>query len=449
MDLQSLFGQISHTRIKSPTNHTLKFLYNQKMSSKKCYFSEFGGSLSSDPTCLKGYYCPSVIADQIPPTQCMPSTECALTRLLGKPCIDGPNITNTYFTNGSFGAMGKYEPILCPPGYYCENQQKIDKCPQGYFCPTGTVFPKKCDLVASCPIGSTAQVSYTGIVCILILDAALAAIYAYQYWFDRKNVKKVETVLPLSIMSQVRESVLGVASPKTSKETLADNFRKAMNGRDLRMHFLCENLGFALPTGKVVLQGVSGKISAGKMTAIMGPSGAGKTTFLNVLCGKIARTSGKLYISGRELEMQKYKNIYGFVPQEDIMHRELSVKENILHSARIRAPSKWSSAEVEDHASSIIEALKLKHVSHTLIGDGIIRGVSGGQRKRVNIGIEVASTPLCLFLDEPTSGLDSTSSLEVMDMLEKISRIGMTIVAVIHQPRVEIFNKFDGKFIVI
>lgn len=124
------------------------------------------------------------------------------------------------------------------------------------------------------------------------------------------------------------------------------------------------------------------------------------------------------------------------------MYRGMTVRENILHSARMRAPTQWNAKQVQDHAESIIEALNLAHVAETVIGNGIVRGISGGQRKRVNIGMEVAATPLCLFLDEPTSGLDSTSSLEVMDMLNKISEIGTTIIAVIHQPRVEIFSKF-------
>ena len=204
-----------------------------------------------------------------------------------------------------------------------------------------------------------------------------------------------------------------------------------------------QDLRFSIK-GKEILKGVTGHIHAGKMTAIMGPSGAGKTTFLNVLCGKVNRTSGSLKISGKEAELQAFKKICGFVPQEDVMLRELTVRENILHSARIRAPKSWSAAQVEAHVDTLIEALNLSHVAHTLIGDGITRGVSGGQRKRVNIGMEVAATPLCLFLDEPTSGLDSTSSLEVMDMLDQIAKIGTTVVAVIHQPRVEIFEKFDN-----
>ena len=226
------------------------------------------------------------------------------------------------------------------------------------------------------------------------------------------------------------------------KNALAMNFQRSLGGKDLRMHYEMDQLGFTLPSGKQVLQGVTGRIHDGKMTAIMGPSGAGKTTFMNVLCGKVNRTSGTLKISGKVAELQAFKKICGFVPQEDVMYRELTVRENILHSARIRAPKSWTAKQVEEHVDSVIEALNLTHVAHSLIGDGITRGVSGGQRKRVNIGMEVAATPLCIFLDEPTSGLDSTSSLEVMDMLDKISNIGMTIVAVIHQPRAEIYNKF-------
>ena len=243
-------------------------------------------------------------------------------------------------------------------------------------------------------------------------------------------------------------------SAKT-KNHLAANFKNSFEGADLKMHFEMDHLGFKLPNGKEILKGVTGHIHAGRMTAIMGPSGylipllqtliinsAGKTTFLNVLCGKVNRTHGVLKISGKETEVHKFKKICGFVPQEDVMHRGMTVRENILHSARMRAPKDWTAEQVNSHVQDIIQGLQLDHVSETAIGNGIVRGISGGQRKRVNIGIELAATPLCLFLDEPTSGLDSTSSLEVMDMLDKISDIGVTVIAVIHQPRVEIFTKF-------
>lgn len=124
------------------------------------------------------------------------------------------------------------------------------------------------------------------------------------------------------------------------------------------------------------------------------------------------------------------------------MHNELTVRENILHSARIRVPNSWSQDLVNEHVDTILQVLKLSHVAQSIVGDVMTGGISGGQRKRVNIGMELAATPLCLCLDEPTSGLDSTSSLQVMDTLEQIASVGVTVVAVIHQPRIEIFRKY-------
>ncbi|KAI8929997.1 P-loop containing nucleoside triphosphate hydrolase protein [Entophlyctis helioformis] len=240
-----------------------------------------------------------------------------------------------------------------------------------------------------------------------------------------------------------RTTVASAAPNNRSASILVDAFRRALNGRTLHMNFRFENLGLKLNTGKVVLHGVTGEIRSSRMTAIMGPSGAGKTTFMNVLCGKVSRTSGKLFVSGKEAEMTTFKKIIGYVPQEDIMHRELTVREVILHAARIRLPASWTSGEVEQYADNVISALNLSHVAHSPIGDETTRGVSGGQRKRANIGMELAAVPVCLFLDEPTSGLDSTAALQVADILEQITELGLTIVAVIHQPRVEIFRKFD------
>ncbi|KAJ3052883.1 hypothetical protein HK097_005473 [Rhizophlyctis rosea] len=232
----------------------------------------------------------------------------------------------------------------------------------------------------------------------------------------------------------------------TTTSALLDGFNRSLGGGDishLRMNFHFQNLGLRLKNGRSILAGVNGHIKSGSLTAIMGPSGAGKTTFMSVLMGKVARTDGKLYINGREGEMSKFKKIIGYVPQEDVMLREMTVKENILHAARVKLPSTWTSKEVETYADAVIEALGLSHVAHSRIGDETTRGVSGGQRKRVNIGIELAGVPLTLFLDEPTSGLDSTSALSVCDNLKDISRLGVTVVSVIHQPRYEIFRSFD------
>ncbi|KAJ3337512.1 hypothetical protein HDU93_001005 [Gonapodya sp. JEL0774] len=231
-------------------------------------------------------------------------------------------------------------------------------------------------------------------------------------------------------------------------EVLVDGFKRGLNGKSFRVDFRFEELSLNLKSGKTILQGVTGEIRAGRMTAIMGPSGAGKTTFLNVMMGKINRTSGRLIVNGRVGEMSAYKKIIGYVPQDDVMLRELSVRENVEYSARCRLPPSWTNAQVSEHVDRILSALNLSHVANTLIGDETVRGISGGQRKRVNIGMELAAAPLALFLDEPTSGLDATAALQVANILKAISQLGLTVVAVIHQPRKEIFEVFEDLLLI-
>ena len=115
---------------------------------------------------------------------------------------------------------------------------------------------------------------------------------------------------------------------------------------------------------------------------------------MNALMGKIKRTGGTLAINGKQEEMHTFRRVIGYVPQEDIMLRELTVFENIRHAARIRLPYHWSTTEKDQFAERIVEVLNLSNVKNVCIGDDTSRGVSGGQRKRVNIGIELASAPV-------------------------------------------------------
>lgn len=122
---------------------------------------------------------------------------------------------------------------------------------------------------------------------------------------------------------------------------------------------------------------------------------------------------------------------------------ELSVKENLLHSARIRLPSTWTQIEIAEHVDLLIACLELTDIRDNIVGDLINPGISGGQRKRVSIGIELAAAPMVLILDEPTSGLDSTAALAIMKLLMAICRLGVTVACIIHQPRFEIFQCLD------
>lgn len=221
-------------------------------------------------------------------------------------------------------------------------------------------------------------------------------------------------------------------------------FRRAQNDQDLSLRLQFDQLSLQLSSGKHILQGVSGQTEPGRVTVIMGPSGAGKSTFMRVLMGKLKRTGGSLRINGRLVEMHNYKKLIGYVPQDDIMLMELTVRENIAYSAHMRLPRSWSWKERERFVDTVLESLELSHVA-----DHLITNISGGQRKRVNIGMELVACPSLLFLDEPTSGLDATAALKVTLTMKKIaSSIGLTVVSVVHQPRYEIYEEFDDLLLI-
>lgn len=143
---------------------------------------------------------------------------------------------------------------------------------------------------------------------------------------------------------------------------------------------------------------------------------------------KQSNTGGVTKANGSRGQISKYKKIIGYVPQDDIVLSELTVRENILHSARVRLPSDWKNDEIQNHVDILLRCLHLWHVKDSLVGSTAAPIISGGQRKRVSIGIELAAAPMALFLDEPTSGLDSTSASSIIMTLKALSRLGITIV---------------------
>ena len=209
--------------------------------------------------------------------------------------------------------------------------------------------------------------------------------------------------------------------------------------------FEFDNLSYQ-PKGcsQPLLAQVTGEITSGSFWGVMGASGAGKSTFVNVLMGKHSHTGGVTKINGSAGTSSKYKKVIGYVPQDDIVLPELTVRENILHSARIRLPSYWSDTDVQEHVELVLRCLKLSRVQNSRVGSTAAPVISGGERKRVSIGMELAAAPMALFLDEPTSGLDATSASSIMSILKAVSSLGITVVTVIHQPRHEIFEALDS-----
>lgn len=231
----------------------------------------------------------------------------------------------------------------------------------------------------------------------------------------------------------------------TDLHLFVQSLNKCFGTNNFGLSFEFENLKFQPPKAtKPILDDVSGMINAGSLWGVMGASGAGKSTFVNVLMGKTDHTGGVTKVNGVPGNIKKYKKLIGYVPQDDIVLPELTVRENILHSARIRLPASWSDEEIQHHVDILISCLQLSHVKDSLVGSPGAPVISGGQRKRVSIGMELAAGPMAVFLDEPTSGLDATAAASIMSTLKALTRLGMTIVVIIHQPRQEIFESLDS-----
>lgn len=202
------------------------------------------------------------------------------------------------------------------------------------------------------------------------------------------------------------------------------------------------------PTEKPILHGISGYVRAGTMLAVMGSSGAGKTSLLNLLAGRIttskgARASGEVLVNGQERDYNSFKRLAAYVLQDDDMFAELTVEEQLTYAALLRLPPSMPRDKKMRRVQRVIQELGLSKARNTMVGNQLMRGISGGERKRLNIGTELVTDPSLLFLDEPTTGLDSFNALNVMTSLRQLATNGRTIVTTIHQPRSSIFALFD------
>ncbi|GAX77236.1 hypothetical protein CEUSTIGMA_g4682.t1 [Chlamydomonas eustigma] len=216
------------------------------------------------------------------------------------------------------------------------------------------------------------------------------------------------------------------------------------------------SVGLVLKSGQRVLSGVTGSFLHSQMHAVLGPSGSGKTTFLSVLTGKASYgvMEGRVGLAldptdqgagaRSSYTIHELRNIAGFVPQDDIVHENMTVRENLEFSASLRLPRRTEPASRAIVVRGVLQLLGLSHVQFVIVGSPETRGISGGQRKRVNIGVELVSRPSVLFLDEPTSGLDAAVSHDIISTLKEITQTGLMCLMVVHQPRFSIFEMFDS-----
>uniref|UniRef100_A0A6N2MI10 ABC transporter domain-containing protein n=1 Tax=Salix viminalis TaxID=40686 RepID=A0A6N2MI10_SALVM len=200
------------------------------------------------------------------------------------------------------------------------------------------------------------------------------------------------------------------------------------------------------PTRRL-LQGLRGYAEPGRIMAIMGPSGSGKSTLLDSLAGRLSRNvimTGSVLFNGKK---RRQDAGVAYVTQEDVLLGTLTVRETITYSANLRLPDTMTKEEIDDVVEGTISEMGLQDCSDRMVGKWHLRGISGGEKKRLSIAIEILTRPHLLFLDEPTSGLDSASSFFVIQTLRNIARDGRTIISSIHQPSSEVFALFDDLFL--
>lgn len=196
---------------------------------------------------------------------------------------------------------------------------------------------------------------------------------------------------------------------------------------------------------KTLLNDISGEARDGEIMAVMGASGSGKSTLIDALANRISRESlkGSITLNGELLESKLLKVISAYVMQEDLLYPMLTVEETLMFAAEFRLPPSLSKSKKKMRVETLIDQLGLRNAAKTIIGDEGHRGVSGGERRRVSIGIDIIHDPILLFLDEPTSGLDSTSAFMVVKVLKRIAQSGSVVIMSIHQPSYRIISLLD------
>ncbi|MBR5167731.1 MAG: ATP-binding cassette domain-containing protein [Salinivirgaceae bacterium] len=223
---------------------------------------------------------------------------------------------------------------------------------------------------------------------------------------------------------------------------IVSKFINAMNAE--KVVFTAKDVEFRFKGSKNGLHNFNFCEQGGELIGIMGGSGVGKSTLLNVLNGNLQPQSGEILINGYNIytEKEKLNGVIGFVPQDDLLIEELTVYQNLYYSAKL-CFSEYTETQIDEAVNKVLEDLDLKATADLVVGNPLNKTISGGQRKRLNIALELIREPLVMFVDEPTSGLSSMDSEMVMDLLKEQTLKGKLVIVNIHQPSSVIFKMFD------
>ncbi|KAG6445703.1 hypothetical protein O3G_MSEX004064 [Manduca sexta] len=254
--------------------------------------------------------------------------------------------------------------------------------------------------------------------------------------------------------AQIEESVsytpekasVSIAAKEPQKHVVAQGLTRVPSTDPVDIQFTnitCTvRLGFNKGS-KQILHGVNGRLRPKQLVAIMGPSGAGKSTLLDVLSGyRVTGVGGAVFINGRGRIMKRFKKMSCYIQQDDRLQGLLTVSENMALAAQLKLSTKLDKYEKGEVIEDILTNLGLYEHMNTRAGQ-----LSGGQRKRLSIALELINNPLIMFLDEPTTGLDSSSCSQVVQLCQSLAHQGRTIVCTVHQPSASLFALFDHVYI--
>jgi len=278
---------------------------------------------------------------------------------------------------------------------------------------------------------------------IRIIQVECANIYFLRYWGNEElylngHLIQKDKVFILNTGTSIRNPKL---SPIYYSDIIA---RFSLDRIKEKIIFELKDVEYKFKGGKIGLQKMSFLMESGHLVGIMGASGAGKSTLLNVLNGSEAPSKGQVLINGIDIhrEEEKVEGLIGFVSQDDLLIEELTVFQNLYYNAKLCFDN-YSEEEIVAAVENMLISLGLNEIKDMVVGSPLNKKISGGQRKRLNIALELIREPSVLFLDEPTSGLSSRDSENILDLLKELTFKGKLVFVVIHQPSSDIFKMFD------
>lgn len=385
--------------------------------------------------------------------------------------------------------IGNYCPVqsdrpgnTCPAGYYCPTPATRIACPAAHFCPSQSSHPRPCPAVSVCPAGSSEPTSIglpyivTGVIVFVTLFAFYIRYLVTLLVQIRRNRKEKElrakqkekTSKERQLVNPIPPSPPSFPNPMESHEFRQvfgahstysnDNIWSSIVDRDASSkgpspleHLSVQNI--TCPW----LKSSSAHFKPCSLNVIIGGSGCGKSTFLEVMRGnvphhdatgqvmlKLAGCSDMMNMNLNDPSLttfESFKRLRGYVPQDDVVYGTLTVEENLRYSAHLKLSQR--SVDRNHTVAWVISNLGLNGIKDQIVGSVDSRGISGGQRKRVNIGMEIVHMPSLLIMDEPTSGLDANGTQQLTEYMKKLTLANITIVAVVHQPRYTSFELFD------